>query len=100
MLKSLVRKYTEPAIEELVRIAGMKKEYARDSEGKLVLDAEGNPKLIAIPGSASDTARIQAINILLERGFGKATQKIAGDEDEAPVQVQEVRRRIIRPDDE
>jgi hypothetical protein len=35
----------------------------------------------------SDAARVSAANSLLDRGFGKPTQPISGDEDEAPIQT-------------
>ena len=48
VIRDLARSYTEAAIQTLVEIAG-------------------NPK-------ASDTARVQACNAILDRGFGKPAQ--------------------------
>jgi hypothetical protein len=37
--------------------------------------------------SAPESARVAAANSLLDRGWGKATQLIAGDEDSAPIVI-------------
>lgn len=88
LVKELARTYTESAVLELARIAGLRK-YADDApigkRGKMM------------PGSGSDQARIMAINTILDRGWGKATQPISGDEDGPPIQTQRVTRRIIDP---
>lgn len=47
----------------------------------------------------SDAAKIAAGRELLDRGYGKATQPIAGDDDAPPISIQEVVRRIVDPRD-
>lgn len=62
-LKQLARQYTEVALIELAR---------------LVTQAE------------SEQARVAAIKEIFDRGYGKATQFIAGDEDAAPIRVSRI----------
>lgn len=45
----------------------------------------------------SEAARVSAANAILDRGYGKPTQPISGDEDEAPVGITLIRRVIVRP---
>lgn len=59
-LKDLARLYTEPAIKELARLA---------------LKAK------------NEQARVSAIKELFDRGWGKATQVVAGDNDGGPIRV-------------
>lgn len=47
----------------------------------------------------SDAAKIAAGRELLDRGYGKATQPIAGDDDAPPIRHEEVVRRIVDPRD-
>lgn len=86
--KALARQHTGPAIKELVRLAGFAPRIDK-ATGEQMIDSEGNPMFL--PGSSSDTARIAAINILLERGWGKATQKLAGDSTEDPIRNEHIR---------
>jgi hypothetical protein len=74
--KQLARKFTEPAMYELARIAGLAQR--KDRDGNLLFKPNGDPDMI--PGSPSDTARIAAINALLERGWGKARRDQGEDE--------------------
>lgn len=70
-IRSLARSHTETAINVLAGI--MRKD------------------------EAPDAARIQAATALLDRGWGKPTQTIAGD-DENPLNVVHViERRIVKP---
>jgi hypothetical protein len=55
-LKDLARQYTEDAIAELARLA---------------------------TGAESEAARVSAIKELFDRGYGKATQAITGEDGEA-----------------
>lgn len=97
-LKELCQAVTEPAVEELTRISGLLREPILDGAGNPVLvprlDADGNvmylpdgktpmmrAKMRRVGGSASDMARISAISTLLDRGYGKAKQPLANDED-------------------
>lgn len=69
-LKDLARQYTDVAIAELARLA---------------TKAESEP------------ARVAAIKELFDRGYGKATQTIAGDPDN-PIQAHHiVEQRIVDP---
>lgn len=38
-------------------------------------------------GAESEAARVAAIKEVLDRGYGKAVQKLAGDDKEAPIRV-------------
>lgn len=69
-IRQLARSHSEAAIRELARLS---------------LKSE------------SEKTRVAASNALLDRAFGKPTQKIAGDEDEAPIRITEVVRRIVDP---
>lgn len=97
-LKELCQAVTEPAIEELTRLSGVLREPILDSAGNPVLvprlDADGNvmylpdgktpmmrAKMRRVAGSASDMARISAIGVLLDRGYGRPKQTLANDED-------------------
>jgi hypothetical protein len=62
--RELARSYSLPAIEKLAEMAGL-------------TDA---------PAAESETARIQALNSLLDRGIGKAPLVLEGDED-APIAI-------------
>lgn len=65
-IKTLARQYSQEALEALVKV---------------------------IRSTDSDSARVAAIRELLDRGYGKATQPISGDEDGPPVPVEIVWRR-------
>jgi hypothetical protein len=62
-IKAIARPYGAPAIAELARLAG----------------------LTAEAGALSEQTRVAALRELLDRGFGRATQHIAGDADAGPV---------------
>jgi hypothetical protein len=64
-IKALAQPYGAPAVAELARLAGL-------------TDA---------PGAQHEATRVAALRELLDRGFGKATQHIAGDSDTAPVVI-------------
>lgn len=57
-IKALAQKYTDKAMKELARLA---------------VEAE------------SEQARVSAIKELLDRGYGKSTQPLSGDNDAAPI---------------
>lgn len=65
-IKTLARQYSQEALKALVNV---------------------------IRSTDSDSARVAAIRELLDRGYGKATQPISGDEDGPPVPVEIVWRR-------
>lgn len=71
-VKALARVYTEEALEHLAKIMRKSK----------------------FPG-----LQLQAIEQILNRGWGKAVQPVAGGEGEAPIQIdlQEIRRVIVEP---
>lgn len=46
---------------------------------------------------APESARVAAANSLLDRGWGKPTQPIAGDDEAAPIALQTIVRKIIDP---
>jgi hypothetical protein len=39
---------------------------------------------------APSAARVAAVNSLLDRGWGKATQPISGDDDAPPIQIRQI----------
>lgn len=65
-IKELARQYGPEAVAELARIAGLTKK----------------------PGSDNEATRVAAIKELLDRGYGKATQVIAGDDSKPPVKLE------------
>lgn len=97
-LKELCRSFTTAAVEELARIAGVHREPVVDKEGNPILIPQFNPdgspaldpdgrqlmgaRMRRVAGSGSDTARIGAISVIFERGYGKAKQPLVGEEDE------------------
>ena len=46
---------------------------------------------------APAAARVQASSAILDRGWGKTTQFIAGDDDGAPVRIERIERVIVDP---
>jgi hypothetical protein len=87
--KAAARQYTDGALRELARIAGLMQRTDKDGKPLFkIVNGEEVPDMI--PGSPSDTARIAAMTVLLERGWGKATQKLAGDDSEAPIRNENV----------
>jgi hypothetical protein len=64
-IKELARAYGPEAVAELARIAGLTKGIPSDSE----------------------QTRVAAIKELLDRGYGKSTQPISGDENAPPVNL-------------
>jgi hypothetical protein len=62
-LRKIAQPYGLSAVAELARLAGL-------------TDA---------PGAASEATRVLALRELLDRGFGKATQHLAGDENSGPI---------------
>ena len=72
-IKSLARAHTERALQVLAGI----------------MDAE----------SAPHSARVQAATALLDRGWGKPTQLIGGDEDH-PLRIERIERHIVHAPDQ
>jgi hypothetical protein len=70
-IRSLARAHTERAIQVLAGI----------------MDQEKCPP----------AARVAAAEAILNRGWGKPTQPIAGDEDGAPIRLQQIVRTIVDP---
>ena len=48
---------------------------------------------------APHAARVSAATAILDRGWGKPTQRIAGDDDESPVRFERIERVIVDPED-
>jgi hypothetical protein len=65
-IKELARAYGPKAIGELARLAGLTRE----------------------PGSDNEGTRVAAIKELIDRGYGRPTQPISGDDSEPPVQLE------------
>jgi hypothetical protein len=70
-IKSLAQSYGPAVIARLALLAGV------------VIDKDGN----ALPGARETAVQVQAGKELLDRGFGKATQFLAGDPNEGPLQI-------------
>lgn len=65
-LRAAAQTYGMAAIENLAKLSGL---------------------MPGEPGADSEQARIMATNALLDRGYGKATQIIAGDDGSDPVSL-------------
>lgn len=65
-IRDLARVYGPTAIAELARIAGLTKQ----------------------PGSENEATRVAAIKELIDRGYGKATQPISGDDTKPPIRLE------------
>ena len=66
-IKAVAREYGPKAVAKLAELAGL------------------------VDGTAaaeSEQARIAALNAILDRGYGKATQPLSGDDDKPPIQVE------------
>jgi hypothetical protein len=74
-IKEAARQYGPQAVAELARLAGLTKQ----------------------PGSENEQTRVSAIKELLDRGYGKSTQPISGDESAPPVQMA-LRVRFVGPE--
>ncbi len=70
-IRSLARGHTETAINVLVGIMNQ--------------------------SEAPPAARVQAASAILDRGWGKPAQPLAGDEDGGPIQFERIERTIIEP---
>lgn len=70
-IRSLARSHTESAINALVGIMNQPE--------------------------APAAARVSAASVLLDRGWGKPTQPISGDDDGAPLRLEMIRRVIVDP---
>ena len=68
-IRSLARTHTELAINVLVGVASSDK--------------------------APEASRVSAATALLDRGWGKPTQPISGDDDAGPVRIQRIERVIV-----
>lgn len=71
-IRSLARSYTEMAIQQLAGIA---------------------------QNGQSESAKVAACEALLNRGWGKPTQPISGDEDGPPIQFTKIELIGVRPAD-
>lgn len=83
-LRDLAQNYGAAAIDELARLAGL----VRDKRGSIT------------GAAASEAARITALGLLLDRGYGKATQPLANDPENPlswPTQVEWV---FVNPKDQ
>lgn len=79
-VRDLARKYGPAAIEAAARLAGLVLVVAPNKEG----DGE-----IEVPeGMAeSEPARIAALQLILDRAYGKATQPLSGGDGEGPIEI-------------
>lgn len=66
-IKAVAREYGPAAVKELAKLAGL----VGEGEGK----------------AESEQARIAALNGVLDRGYGKATQLLGGDDEADPINV-------------
>jgi hypothetical protein len=48
--------------------------------------------------SAKGSERVAAATALLDRGYGKPAQAIVGDLSADPIQVEQITRKLVRPD--
>lgn len=79
-IKALARVHGPAIVARLAKLSG------------ITVDDNGNP----IPGAESEATQATAMKELLDRGFGKATQIIAGDDDAAPVSIS-MKVKFVRP---
>lgn len=79
-VKALAGKYGPAAIEAAARLAGLVMKVEPNKEG----DGE-----IEVPDgmAESEPARIAALQLILDRAYGKATQPISGADGEGPLEI-------------
>jgi hypothetical protein len=65
-IRDLARAYGPTAIAELARLAGLTKDA----------------------GSENESTRVMAIKELIDRGYGKSTQPISGDDSKPPIRLE------------
>lgn len=70
-IRSLARAHTDSAIKALVGIMNQ--------------------------DEAPPAARVSAASAILDRGWGKPTQPIAGDDESPPIQIESIVRKIVDP---
>lgn len=79
-VKVLAGKYGPAAIEAAARLAGLVL--------KVVPNKEGDGEQEVPDGAAeSEPARIAALQLILDRAYGKATQPITGGDGEGPLEI-------------
>lgn len=103
-LKEMFQKHAPDAVQKVLQLAGLAWVEEKDPftglvvmvdgfspDGSPMLDEKGNrvqvPKMKRHPPATSEQAQIAALNIIFERGFGKATQPLSGDRDGPPIQI-------------
>lgn len=79
-IKLLARVHGPAIVKRLAQLSG------------ILVDDGGNP----VPGAESESTQAIAMKELLDRGFGKATQIIAGDDSADPVNVS-MKIKFVRP---
>jgi len=79
-VKDLARKYGPAAIEAAARLAGLVLKVAPNKEG----DGE-----VEVPDgmAESEPARIAALQLILDRAYGKATQPLSGADGDGPIEI-------------
>jgi hypothetical protein len=71
-----------------------------DAEVKALAQAHGIEaitKLVEIMRAEDYGRAMAASQILLDRGFGKPTQVVAGDPDGAPIAIEAIQRTVVDP---
>lgn len=66
-IKGIAQQYGPDAVRELAKLAGLSGDEGR---------------------AESEQARIAALNAVLDRGYGKASQVVIGDDDADPIKVE------------
>lgn len=79
-VRDLARMHGPAAIEAAARLAGLILKVAPNKEG----DGE-----MEVPDGVaeSEAARVAALQIILDRAYGKATQPLSGADGEGPIEI-------------
>lgn len=74
-------------------------QHIRDMARALTEEAIGTAAEIMRNTAETGSARMAAVNAILDRGWGKPSQPLDGDGEGGPIKVQAIEWRVVRPSD-
>jgi len=74
-------------------------QHIRDMARALTEEAIGTAAEIMRNPAETGSARMAAVNAILDRGWGKPSQPLDGDGEGGPIKVQAIEWRVVRPSD-
>lgn len=74
-------------------------QHIREMARALTEEAIGTAAEIMRNPAETGSARMAAVNAILDRGWGKPSQPLDGDGEGGPIKVQAIEWRVVRPSD-